>query len=120
MPTHTIAFWQNLPVSEYKKRKKKMLQRPDRFAGKGSEFTQTLVASQGLIDWLAVVDAWQILGETDPTECPSACMVSTWRPPSRRTYANHLRRFAYFGGSVPATDMQTLAEKVLLSMFAQG
>ena len=71
-----------------------MLQRLDRFAGRGSEFAQTHVASQGVIDWPVVVDAWQIMGETDPTECPSACLVSTWRPATRWTYASHLRRFA--------------------------
>ena len=60
------------------------------------------------------------LGETDPTECPAACLVSTWRPSTRRTYTSHLRRFAQFGGAVQPGDMQTLAEKVLLSMFAQG
>ena len=97
-----------------------MLQRLDRFRKGGSELAPTRVASQDIIDWPAVVDAWQILGETDPTECPAACLVSTWRPSTRRTYTSHLRRFAQFGGTVQPNDMQALAEKVLLSMFAQG
>ena len=66
------------------------------------------------------MDAWQILGETDPTECPAACLVSTWMPLTRRTYTTHLRRFAHFGGAIQPGDMQALAEKVLLSMFDQG
>ena len=67
-----------------------------------------------------MVGALQILGETDPTECLAACLVSTWRPSTRRTYTSHLRRFAQFKGGIQPGDMQTLAEKVLLSMFAQG
>ena len=98
----------------------RMLQRLDRFRKGVSELAPTHVASQDVIDWPAVVDAWQILGETDPTECPAACLVSTWRPSTRRTYTSHLRRFAQFGGTVQPGDMQALAEKVLLSMFAQG
>ena len=97
-----------------------MLQRLDRFRKGGPVLAPTPVASQDVIDWPAVVDAWQILGETDPTECPAACVVSTWRPSTRRTYTSHLRRFAQLGGAVQPGDMQTLAEKVLLSMFAQG
>ena len=97
-----------------------MLQRLDRFRKRGPVLAPTPVASQGVIDWPAVVDAWQILGETDPTECPAAWLVSTWRPSTRRTYTSHLRRFAQFGGAVQPRDMQTLAEKVLLSMFAHG
>ena len=61
----------------------KMLQRLDCFAGRGSAFAQTHMAFQGIIVWPAMVDTWQILGETDPTECPSACLVSTWRPDGR-------------------------------------
>ena len=80
----------------------------------------TPVASRDDIDWPAVVDAWQILGETDPTECPAACLVSTWWPSTPRTYTSHLQRFAQFGGAVQPGDMQTLAETVLLAMFAQG
>ena len=97
-----------------------MLQRLDRFPKGGPVLAPTPAASQAVIDWPAVVDAWQILGETDPTECPAACLVSTWRPSTRRTYTSHLRRFAQFGGAVQLGDMQALAEKVLLSMFAQG
>ena len=97
-----------------------MLQWLNRFRKGGSALAPTHVASQDIIDWLAMVDAWQILGETDPTECPAACLVSTWRPSTRRTYTSHLRRFAQFGGAVRPGDMQALAEKVLLSMFAQG
>ena len=97
-----------------------MLQRLDRFRKGGAVLAPTPVASQDVIDWPAVVDAWQILGETDPTECPAACLVSTWRPWTRRTYTSHLRRFAQFGGAIQPGDMQTLAEKVVLSMFAQG
>ena len=97
-----------------------MLQRLDRFRKGGPVLAPTPVASQDVIDWPAVVHACQILGETDPTECPAACLVSTWRPSTRRTYSSHLRRLAQFGGAVQSGDMQTLAEKVLLSMFAQG
>ena len=97
-----------------------MLQRLDRFRKGGPVLAPTPVASQDVIDWPAVVDAWQILGETDPTECPAACLVSIWRPSTRRTYTSHLRRFAQFGGAVQPGDVQALAEKVLLSMFAQG
>ena len=78
-----------------------MLQRLDRFAGKGSEFTQTHVASPGIIDWPAVVDAWQILGETDPTECPSACLVSTWKPATRRDLCQPLAAFCLVRGLRP-------------------
>ena len=97
-----------------------MLQWLDRFRKRGPVLAPTPVASQDVIDWLAVVDAWQISGETDPTECPAAYLVSTWRPSTRRTYTSHLRRFAQFGGAVQPGEMQALAEKVLLSMFAQG
>ena len=97
-----------------------MLQWLDRFRKGGSALAPTHVASQEVIDSPTVVDAWQILGETDPTECPAACLVSTWRPSTRRTYTSHLRRFAQFRGAVQPGDMQALAEKVLLSMFAQG
>ena len=75
---------------------------------------------QEVIDWPAVVDAWQILGETDVTECCGACLVSTWRPSTTRTYTSHLRCFVQFGSAVQPNDMQALAEKVLLPMFAQG
>ena len=95
-----------------------MLQRLDRFRKGVFELTPTHVASQDVIDWPAVVDAWQILGETDPTSCPAACLVSMWRRSTRRTYTSHLRRFAQFGGTVQLGDMQALAEKVLLSMVA--
>ena len=88
--------------------------------GGGGALAPTPVASQDVIEWPALVEAWQILGETDPTECPAACLVSTWRPATRRTYTSHLRRFAQFGGTVQPKHMQALAEKVLLSMFAQG
>ena len=37
----------------------------------------------------------------------------------RRTYTSHLRRFAQYGGTVQPGEMQVLAEKVLLSMFAR-
>ena len=97
-----------------------MLQRLDRFRQVVSQLTPTHVASQDVIDWPAVVDAWHILGETDPTECPAACLVSTCKPSTRRTYTSHLRRFAQFGGTVQPNNMQAPAEKVLLSMFAQG
>ena len=99
-----------------------MLQRLDRFrgGGGGAALAPTPVASQDVIEWPALVEAWQILGETDPTECPAACLVSTWRPATRRTYTSHLRRFAQFGGTVQPKDVQALVEKVLLSMFAQG
>ena len=60
------------------------------------------------------------LGRDRPRGVPVACLVSTWRPSTRRSYTSHLRRFAQFGGAVHPGDMQTLAEKVLLSMFAQG
>ena len=33
---------------------------------------------------------------------------------------SRLPRFAQFGGTVQPSDMQALAEKVLLSMFARG
>ena len=68
-----------------------MLQRLDRFRKGGPVLAPTPVASQDVIDWPAVVDAWQILGETDPTECLAVCLVSTWRPLTRRTYTSHLR-----------------------------
>ena len=104
-----------------------MLQRLDRFrggggggGGGGAALAPTPVASQDVIEWPALVEAWQILGETHPTECPAACLVSTWWPATRRTYTSHLRRFAHFEGTVQPKDMQALAEKVLLSMFAQG
>ena len=42
-----------------------MLQRLDRFRTGGSALAPTHVASQVVIDWPAVVDAWQFLGETD-------------------------------------------------------
>ena len=47
----------------------------DRFRKGVPVLAPTPVASQDVIDWPAVVDAWQILGETDPTECPAACLV---------------------------------------------
>ena len=97
-----------------------MLQRLDRFRKGGPVLAPTLVGSQDVIDWPVMVDAWQILGETDRAECPVACLVSTWRPSTRRSYTSHLRRFAQFGGALQPGDMQTLAEKALLSMFAQG
>ena len=102
-----------------------MLQRLDRFrggggGGGGAALAPTPVASQDVIEWPALAEAWQILGETDRTECPAACLVSTWRPATWRTYMSHLRRFARFGGTVQPKDMQALAEKVLLSMFAHG
>ena len=99
-----------------------MLQRLDRFRRGRSVLAPTHVASQHVIDWPAVVDAWQILGETDPTACPGTYLVSAWRPSTRRICTSHLRRFAQFGGTVQPRHMQALAEKVLyiLSMFAQG
>ena len=41
--------------------------------GGGAALAPTPVASQDVIEWPALVEAWQILGETDPTECPAAC-----------------------------------------------
>ena len=67
-----------------------MLQRLDRFRKGVFELAPTHVASQDVIDWPAVVDAWQILGKADPIECPAACLVSTWRPSTRRTFPSHL------------------------------
>ena len=77
-----------------------MLQRLDRFRKGGPVLAPAPMASQYVIGWPAVVDAWQILGETDPMECPAAYLVSTWRPSTRRTYTTHLRRFAQFGGAL--------------------
>ena len=39
-----------------------MLQRLDRFRKRGRALAPTPVAPQDVIDWPAVVDAWQILG----------------------------------------------------------
>ena len=97
-----------------------MLQRLDRFRKGVSELAPTHVASPDVIDWPAVVDAWQTLDETDPKECPAAYLVSTRRPSTRRTYTSHLRQFAQFGAAVQPRSMLVLAEKVLHSMFARG
>ena len=58
------------------------------------------------------------LGELDPSECVSACLVSTWKPSTRHSYTSHLQRFARMGGTCPWDQSQSLTEKVLLSMCA--
>ena len=91
-----------------------------RLAGLGRQnFTQTAtaVASERFIKWPEIAEAWVHLGELDPSECVSACLVSTWKPGTRQSYATHLGRFARMGGT---DQTQSLAEKVLQSMCASG
>ena len=60
------------------------------------------------------------LGRDRPHGVPSGLSGFNMAASTRRTYTSHLRRFAQFGGAVQPRDMQALAEKVVLSMFAQG
>ena len=82
--------------------------------------TSTTVAPERFIQWPGIVEAWVHLGELDPSECVSACLVSTWKPGTHHSYETHLRRFARMGGAYPWDQTQSLAEKVLLFMCASG
>ena len=76
----------------------------------------TAVAPERFIDWLEIVEAWVHPGELDVSECVSACLVSTWKPCTRHSYATHPRRFATMGRTYPWDQTQSSAENVLLSM----
>ena len=78
------------------------------------------VASERFIQWPEMVEAWVRLGELDPSECVSTCLVSTWKPSTRHSYTTHLWRFARIEGTCLWDQTQSLAEKVLLSMCVSG
>ena len=58
----------------------------------------TAMAPERFINWPEVLEAWVQLGEIDPSECVSACLVSTWKLDTRNWYTTHLCQFARIGG----------------------
>ena len=60
---------------------------------KYSTQTPTLVAVERFIKWPEIVEAWVHLVELHPSECVSACLVSTWKPATRHLCATHLGKF---------------------------
>ena len=63
---------------------------------------------------------WRELGYADPADDVQTCLISTWKEGTRNSYGSHLRRIAFFHGSAPAGDTQSLAESILLLLFRSG
>ena len=72
------------------------------------------------IDWRSIAALWREFGYADPADDVQTCLISTWKEGTRNSYGSHLRRIAFFHGSAPAGDTQSLAESILLLLFRSG
>ena len=61
-----------------------------------------------------------LVARADPADDVQTCLISTWKEVTRNSYGSHLRRIAFFHGSAPAGDTQSLAESILLLLFLSG